>query len=40
MSAHIVTVALDIPAVPDPADANFVLVNRLANPVTLRRSDP
>lgn len=40
MSAHIVTLTLDLPTVPNPTGANFLLVNRLATPVTLRRSDP
>jgi len=40
MSAHIVTVTLDIPAVPNLTGANFLLANRLATPGTLRRSDP
>jgi hypothetical protein len=40
MAAHIVTVTLDVPAVPDPAQARFVLVNRLAAPGTLQRTDP
>jgi hypothetical protein len=40
MSAHIVTLALDIPEVPDRAAANFLLMNRLSIPATLPRSDP
>jgi len=40
MGAHIVTLALDIPAVPNLAGANFLLMNRLATSVTLPRSDP
>ena len=40
MSVHIITVTLDIPAVPNLAGARFVLLNRLATPVTLPRSNP
>jgi hypothetical protein len=40
MSPHIVTLALDIPEVPDRAAANFLLMNRLSIPATLPRSDP
>jgi hypothetical protein len=40
MSVHVMTVTLDIPAVPDLAGARFVLLNRLATPVTLLRSNP
>jgi hypothetical protein len=40
MSVHVITVTLDIPAVPNLAGARFVLLNRLATPVTLFRSDP
>ena len=40
MSAHIVTLTLDIPAVPNLTEANFLLMNRLAIPATLLRSDP
>jgi hypothetical protein len=40
MGAHIVTLTLDIPAVPNPPGADFLLMNRLATSVTLRRSDP
>ena len=40
MSAHVITVTLDIPAVPNLAGARFVLLNRLATPVTLLRSNP
>lgn len=40
MAAHIVTLSLDLPAVPNPTGAIFVLVNRLAIPGALRRSDP
>ncbi len=40
MSTHLVTVVLDIPAVPNLLGAKFLLVNSLAAPVTLRRSDP
>jgi hypothetical protein len=39
MSVHVITVTLDIPAVLNPAGARFVLLNRLATPVTLLRSD-
>lgn len=40
MSVHVITVTLDIPAVPNLAGARFVLLNRLATPVTLLRSAP
>jgi hypothetical protein len=40
MGAHLVTVVLDIPAVPNLPGAKFLLLNSLAAPVTLRRSDP
>jgi hypothetical protein len=40
MSVHVITVTLDIPAVPNLAGARFVLLNRLATPATLLRSDP
>jgi hypothetical protein len=40
MSAHVVTLTLDIPAVPNLTGANFLLTNRLAAPVALPRSDP
>jgi hypothetical protein len=40
MSVHVITVTLDIPAVSNLAGARFVLLNRLATPVTLLRSDP
>ena len=32
--------AMDVPTVANPAGANFLLVNRLAAPIALRRSDP
>ena len=37
MSVHIITVTLDIPAVPNLAGARFVLLNRLATPGILLR---
>ena len=40
MSAHIVTLALDLPPVPDLGAATFQLMNRLKAPATLLRSDP
>jgi hypothetical protein len=40
MSVHVITVTLDIPAVPNLAGARFILLNRLATPVTLLRSAP
>jgi hypothetical protein len=40
MSVHVMTVTLDMPAVPNLAGARFVLLNRLATPVTLLRADP
>ena len=40
MAAHIVTLSLDVPTVANPAGANFLLVNRLAAPIALRRPDP
>lgn len=40
MSVHVITVTLDIPAVPNLAGVRFVLLNRLATPVTLLRSAP
>lgn len=40
MSVHVITVMLDIPALPNLAEARFVLLNRLATPVTLLRSNP
>jgi hypothetical protein len=40
MSVHVITVNLDIPAVPNLAEVRFVLLNRLATPVTLLRSNP
>jgi hypothetical protein len=40
MSVHVITVTLDIPAVPNLAGARFVLLNRLATPGTLLRSNP
>src|SRR5262249_44433746 len=40
MSPHIVTLTMDLPAVANPAGAKFVLVNKLAAPGTLRRSQP
>jgi len=40
MSTHIITLALDMPALPNLAGANFLLMNRLASPFALLRSDP
>jgi hypothetical protein len=40
MSVHVMTVTLDMPAVPNLAGARFVLLNRLATPGTLLRADP
>jgi len=40
MSVHVVTLTLDIPAVPNLVGARFVLINRLVAPVGLLRSDP
>jgi hypothetical protein len=40
MRVHVITVTLDIPAVPNLAGARFVLLNRLATPGTLLRSNP
>jgi hypothetical protein len=40
MSAHIVTLALDFPMVPDLSEATFQLMNRLKAPATLLRSNP
>lgn len=40
MSPHIVTLTLDLPAVPNLAEAKFILTNRLAAPTTLQRSAP
>jgi hypothetical protein len=40
MSVHVITVTLDIPAVPNLARARFVLLNRFATPLTLLRSNP
>ena len=40
MSVHVITVTLDIPAVPNLAGARFVLLNRLATPGALLRSNP
>jgi hypothetical protein len=38
MGVHVITLTLDLPAVPNLAGARFVLLNRLATPVTLLRS--
>ena len=40
MSVHVITVTLDIPAVPNLVGARFVLLNRLAALGTLLRSNP
>lgn len=40
MSAHIITLTLDIPAVTNLADARFIVMNRFATPATLRRPGP
>jgi hypothetical protein len=40
VAAHIITVTLEVPAVPNPAQARFILVNRLAVPGPLQRADP
>jgi hypothetical protein len=40
MSVHVITVTLDMPAVPNLAGVRFVLLNRLATPGTLLRSNP
>jgi hypothetical protein len=40
MSAHLVTLVLDVPEVPNREAANFLLMNRLSIPATLPRSDP
>lgn len=40
MSAHIITLTLDIPAVANLAGAKFLMVNRFATPATLPRSGP
>lgn len=40
MSPHIVTLALDLPAVPEGGQARFLVANQLALPGPLLRSDP
>jgi hypothetical protein len=40
MSAHVITLALDLPARPDLSEATFELMNQLKAPVALLRSDP
>jgi hypothetical protein len=40
MSAHIITLTLDIPAVANLAEARFLVMNRFAAPATLRRPAP
>ena len=40
MSAHVVTLTLDLPAIPNLTGVNFLLTNRLAAPGALPRSDP
>jgi hypothetical protein len=40
MSPHIVTLTMDLPTVANLAGAKFVLVNKLATPGSLRRSQP
>jgi hypothetical protein len=40
MSVHVITVTLNMPAVPNLAGARFLLLNRLATPGTLLRSTP
>ena len=40
MSVHVMTVTLDMPAVPNLAGARFVVLNRLATPGTLLRANP
>lgn len=40
MAAHIVTVTLELPALPSPAGTGILLANRLAVPAGLPRSDP
>ena len=40
MSVHVITVTLDIPAVPNLAGVRFILLNKLATPVTLLRFNP
>jgi hypothetical protein len=40
VSAHIITVVLNIPTVSDLARARFLFMNRFATPVTLPRSEP
>jgi hypothetical protein len=40
IAAHIITLTLDTPAIPNLTDVNFLLMNRLRAPVTLPRSDP
>jgi hypothetical protein len=40
MASHIITVTLDIPAIPELGEAKFVLANTLAVPNNLPRSAP
>jgi hypothetical protein len=40
MSAHVITLALNLPPVADLSEATFQLMNRLKAPATLLRSDP
>jgi hypothetical protein len=40
MSAHIITVTLDIPMVADLSGAKFLVMNRFATPAVLRRPGP
>jgi|tagenome__1003787_1003787.scaffolds.fasta_scaffold19925290_1 hypothetical protein len=39
MSAHVVGLTLDLPKVPNLTSAKFFLMNNLAAPITLHRSD-